>query len=120
MTTLLLFAIDIYQYVDDPDHVRSDECSTWTSFYACTLPPRSTHVYYKSFGIASPIFCLGLRLFSDRHSICLQVGMTQIVRDHAQIVAPKIYGYYDNTPNPINAEVVLLELVRTSFPSSTV
>jgi hypothetical protein len=36
--------------------------------------------------------------------------MTQIVRDH-QIIAPKIYGYYDNVPNPINAEVVLLELV---------
>ncbi|KAI0306829.1 hypothetical protein B0F90DRAFT_1665211 [Multifurca ochricompacta] len=39
------------------------------------------------------------------------VGMTQIVRDHAQIIAPKIYGYYDNVPNPINAEVVLLELL---------
>ncbi len=38
--------------------------------------------------------------------------MTQIIRDHAQIIAPKIYGYYDNVPNPINAEVVLLELVR--------
>ncbi|KAH9030919.1 hypothetical protein EDB85DRAFT_2146439 [Lactarius pseudohatsudake] len=39
------------------------------------------------------------------------VGMTQIIRDHAQIIAPKIYGYYDNVPNPINAEVVLLELL---------
>ncbi len=38
--------------------------------------------------------------------------MTQIIRDHAQIIAPKIYGYYDNVPNPINAEAVLLELVR--------
>jgi len=37
--------------------------------------------------------------------------MTQIARNHAQIIAPKIYGYYDNVPNPINAEVVLLELV---------
>jgi hypothetical protein len=45
--------------------------------------------------------------------------MTQIVRDQAQIIAPKIYGYYDNVPNPINAEVVLLELVRSSgFPLS--
>ena len=43
--------------------------------------------------------------------------MTQIARDQAQIIAPKIYGYYDNVPNPINAEVVLLELVRASgFP----
>jgi hypothetical protein len=42
--------------------------------------------------------------------------MTQIVRDHAQIIAPKIYGYYDNIPNPINAEVVLLELVRIISP----
>jgi len=41
----------------------------------------------------------------------VQVGMTQIARDHAQIIAPKIYGYYDNVPNPINAEVVLFELV---------
>ncbi|KAI0265795.1 hypothetical protein BC834DRAFT_843290 [Gloeopeniophorella convolvens] len=40
------------------------------------------------------------------------VGMTQVVRDHAQIIAPKIYGYYDNIPNPINAEVVLLELLQ--------
>ncbi|KAH9983072.1 hypothetical protein BJV74DRAFT_887125 [Russula compacta] len=39
------------------------------------------------------------------------VGMTQVARDHAQIIAPKIYGYYDNVPNPINAEVVLLELL---------
>lgn len=39
------------------------------------------------------------------------VGMTQIARDQAQIIAPKIYGYYDNVPNPINAEVVLLELL---------
>ena len=37
--------------------------------------------------------------------------MTQVARDHAQIITPKIYGYYDNVPNPINAEVVLLELV---------
>lgn len=37
--------------------------------------------------------------------------MTQIIRDHAQIIAPKIYGYYDTVPNLINAEVVLLELV---------
>jgi len=44
--------------------------------------------------------------------------MTQIVRDHAQIIAPKIYGYYDNVPNPINAEVVLFELVRTPDFSS--
>jgi hypothetical protein len=45
--------------------------------------------------------------------------MTQIARDQAQIIAPKIYGYYDNVPNPINAEVVLLELVRASgFPPS--
>jgi hypothetical protein len=49
----------------------------------------------------------------------MQVGMTQIIRDHAQIIAPKIYGYYDNVPNPINAEVVLLELVwAPSFLSS--
>ncbi|KAI0042256.1 hypothetical protein FA95DRAFT_1610352 [Auriscalpium vulgare] len=39
------------------------------------------------------------------------VGMTQVVRESAQIAAPKIYGYYDNVPNPINAEVVLLEMV---------
>jgi hypothetical protein len=44
----------------------------------------------------------------------MQVGMTQIARDQAQIIAPKIYGYYDNVPNPINAEVVLLELVCAS------
>ncbi len=43
--------------------------------------------------------------------------MTQIARDQAQIIAPKIYGYYDNVPNPINAEVVLLELVWSfGFP----
>ena len=46
--------------------------------------------------------------------------MTQIARDQAQIIAPKIYGYYDNIPNPINAEVVLLELVRAPvLPSPT-
>lgn len=55
----------------------------------------------------------------DQCAICTQVGMTQIARDQAQIIAPKIYGYYDNVPNPINAEVVLLELVRaSSFPLS--
>lgn len=37
--------------------------------------------------------------------------MTQVVRDSAQVRAPKIYGYYDNLPNAINAEVVLLEIV---------
>jgi len=47
----------------------------------------------------------------------MQVGMTQIARNHAQIIAPKIYGYYDNVPNPINAEVVLLELVCYPPPS---
>ncbi|KAI0065829.1 hypothetical protein BV25DRAFT_1598435 [Artomyces pyxidatus] len=39
------------------------------------------------------------------------VGMTQVVRESAQIAAPKIYGYYDNVPNHINAEVVLLEMI---------
>ena len=48
---------------------------------------------------------------NDQSTIRMQVGMTQIARDQAEIVAPKIYGYYDNIPNPINAEVVLLELV---------
>lgn len=45
-----------------------------------------------------------------------QVGMTQAARDGAQICAPKIYGYYDNVPNPINAEVVLLEMVLLFLP----
>ncbi|KAI0034113.1 hypothetical protein K488DRAFT_46196 [Vararia minispora EC-137] len=40
------------------------------------------------------------------------VGMTQLVRDSAQVGAPKIYGYYDNATNPVKAEVVLLEMVQ--------
>ena len=39
------------------------------------------------------------------------VGMSQIAREHAQVSAPKIYGYYDNGANPVKAEVVLMEYV---------
>ena len=43
------------------------------------------------------------------------VGMTQIAREHAQVSAPKIYGYYDNKANPVKAEVVLMEYVRLTL-----
>lgn len=41
--------------------------------------------------------------------------MTQAVQSTFEVTVPKIYGYYDNVPNPVNAEVVLLQLVRFFF-----
>lgn len=41
--------------------------------------------------------------------------MTQAVQSTFEVTVPKIFGYYDNVPNPVNAEVVLLQMVRFFF-----
>ena len=81
--------------------------------------PRGRPTYTMKALVRALILRLCLCIVDDLYDVSMQVGMTQIIRDHAQIIAPKIYGYYDNVPNPINAEVVLLELVwAPSFLSS--
>lgn len=55
--------------------------------------------------------------------ISFQVGMTAAVRRDGRVnLAPKVYDYIDYKPNPIGAEVVLLEKVWNfaSLPRSPV